>query len=185
MSAPLLQLVSRISAYAKSQQGNTLSDAVGVYKVINLAATLAGERNLFAKVIGNTLCNLNNWPPELKFLNKGICAGNPGQYFVPFANSGFCRRLRDDPHSDEGNLPHHMLSYFVMAHFLPAAEVYVGVQMHEEDTLATGSNPSMAGDLASGVLGVKLANLTYNLASFPETFARYTQLKKCGHKECQ
>lgn len=188
MATDVYALVNKVSSYAQAMAGHRsqgMTSARAVCNVITVACLSSPDRLSFAKVIGNVLCNIVNWPAEIKFLQKGIAEPPAGRYFVPFDNSGFCRRLRDTANSNEGNLPHHMLSYFVMAHFLPAAEVYVAVQMHEQDTLdAQGSNPSMAGDLASGVLGVKLANRTYNLPGFPEIFASFTDMTRCGHAEC-
>jgi hypothetical protein len=189
-SNELAIMVKKLNTYALGMSGRVsrggFTSADAVSNVILVAANMTNDRSTFAKAIGNVLVNNGNWPSEIAFLRKGIAVGTPGSHFVPFNNSGFCRLLRDSSTSDEGNLPHHMLSYFVMAHFLPAAEVYVGVSMHEQDTLdSRGTNPEMAGDLASGTLGVKLANKTYSLKTFPSVFSRYTKMKECGHQGCK
>lgn len=185
-------------------QQKTITDAAAVKRVLNHAAHLSlasGYPDEMVYLVANVLVNLSNFSQDgfTNSIRRTVAVEPQGHYFVNFANSGFCRLLRDLPESDEGNLPHHMLAYFVMNYCLQrkgwgewgSSFISVGVVAHEMDTLLkTKSNPNMAGDLQSGALGVELAvflaeSPKSRLAQFEEYFAKRALMTKCGHAECK
>ena len=181
-----------VSAYAQSLQtqvaAGSLTDAAAVVKVMRAAANRAApDFGLFVQIIANVLCDLRNWPTEVQRLVNRIAVQPVSGFFVPFANSGFCRMLRDDPGSDDGNIPRHMLAYFVMrACGWHETVVLGGVAVHELDTLfARGANPDMMGDLRSGQMAVGLAQVSTTVNLFPDLFQANAVMPYCGHEGCQ
>lgn len=185
-------------------QKKTMTDADAVKRVLNHATHLSrasGYPDEMVYLVANVLVNLSNFSQGgfTTSIQRLVVVEPEGHYFVNFGNSGFCRRLRDLANSDEGNLPHHMLSYFVMNYCLQrkgwgiwgSSFIGAGVVAHEMDTLLkTKSNPNMAGDLRSGALGVDLAvflavSPKSRLAQFEEYFAKRALMTKCGHAECK
>lgn len=192
--------VRTLARNARALQG-TLTDAAAVKRAMDMAAVLShGSGDTFVRLIANVIVDLNQTPPEagIPKLRDAIAVSRPpNQHSVWFQNSGFCRQLRDDPNSDAGNLPHHMLFYFVLTYFWNRMAKIVdlsgivagGVLLHELDTWRRGPNPEGPGDIRSGMLGTmlgqQLARRRKNFVTFADTFASHAIAPNCGHADCK
>lgn len=191
MNKELIEAANKVSNFARGMRGR-VSDADAVIQTLRAAVNNSSQNlNIFYRLVGNILCNFGQWGDSpLLELSKSLAINKTNRdfFFVPFANSGFCRFLRDDFNTDEGNLPHHMLSYFVMAYYLPRGIVMIGVWDHENKP----NNPEKAGDTRSGNLAAEMSQLIdrnvwvnpYSFAAIPDYVRSKTVMPFCGHPEC-